>query len=76
MPVSDTTPAARARQLEIHRAMSGEQRILLALDMSLFAREVAKAGVRRDHPEWSEAQIAREVLRRAFLPQPLPCGLQ
>jgi hypothetical protein len=55
--------------------MSGEQRILLALDMSLFAREVAKAGVRCDHPEWTEAQVAREVLRRAFLPQPLPSGL-
>jgi hypothetical protein len=44
--------------------------------MSLFARELAKEGVRRDHPEWTEAQVARELLRLAFLPAPLPVGLR
>jgi hypothetical protein len=48
---------------------------LAALEMSLFARELAKAGVRRDHPEWTEAQVFRELLRQAFLPEPLPQGL-
>ncbi len=47
----------------------------LAYEMSMFARELAKEGIRRDHPEWSEAQIARELLRLAFLPAPLPPGL-
>jgi len=56
--------------------MSGEQRIFLAFEMSLFARELAKEGVRRDHPEWTEAQVARELLRQAFLPAPLPAGLR
>jgi len=56
--------------------MSGEQRLLLALDMSLFARELAKEGVRRDHPEWTDAQVARELLRLAFLPSSLPDGLR
>jgi hypothetical protein len=56
--------------------MSGEQRLLLALEMSLFARELAKAGIRRDHPEWTNAQIRRELLRLAFLPAPLPPGLR
>jgi hypothetical protein len=72
MPHSDTSPAAQAVQLEILRAMSGEQRLLLALDMSLFARELAKEGIRRDHPEWQEARVARELLRLAFFPEPLP----
>jgi hypothetical protein len=72
----DTSPAAEALQLEIQNAMSGEQRLLLALDMSLFARELAKEGVRRDHPEWTEAQVARELLRLAFLPSSLPDGLR
>ena len=76
MATSDTTPAAGALQLQIQRAMSGEQRIFLALEMSLFARELAKEGVRRDHPEWTEAQVARELLRLAFLPAPLPAGLR
>ena len=76
MATSDTSPTAGALQLKIQSAMSGEQRLLLALDMSLFARELAKEGVRRDHPEWTEAQVARELLRLAFLPSSLPDGLR
>lgn len=75
MAMSDTSPAAQALQLQIQSAMSGERRLLLSFEMSLFARELAKAGVRRDHPEWTEAQIARELLRLAFLPAPLPAGM-
>jgi hypothetical protein len=52
--------------------MSGEQRITLAYEMSMFVRELMREGIRRDHPEWTEAQIARELLRRAFFPAPLP----
>jgi hypothetical protein len=73
---SDTSPAAQALQLQIQSAMSGEQRILLAFEMSEFARELARAGIRRDHPEWTEAQVARELLSLAFLPAPLPAGLR
>ena len=47
MPFTDTSPAAEAVQLEIQRAMSGEQRIQLAFEMSLFARELAEAGIWR-----------------------------
>lgn len=56
--------------------MSGQQRLQLAFEMSMFARELATAGIRRDHPEWSKEQIARELLRLAFLPAPLPAGLE
>ena len=76
MPLTDTSPAAHAVQLEILRAMTGEQRLLMALEMSLLVRELAKAGIRRDHPDWTEGQVSREVLRRAFLPEPLPLGLR
>jgi len=72
VPVTDTTPAAQAVQLEIQRSMSGEQRLLLAFEMSLFARELSRERIRRDHPEWPETQIARELLRLAFFPVPLP----
>lgn len=74
--MSDTSPAAQALQLKIQSAMSGEQRMLLAFEMSLFARELAKEGIRRDHPEWTEAQVARELMRLAFFPAPLPAGLR
>lgn len=76
VPITDTSPDAQARQIEIQRAMSGEERLLLALEMSLFARELAKEGIRRDHPEWTEPRVARELLRQAFLPTPLPPGLK
>ena len=60
---------AARRRLRILRAMSGEQRMLLAYEMSMFARELAREGIRRDHPDWTEAQIARELLRLAFFPR-------
>jgi hypothetical protein len=44
VPHTDTSPAAQAVQFEILRAMSGEQRLLLAFEMSLFARELARRG--------------------------------
>lgn len=74
--ITDTSAEAQAIQLKIQSAMSGEQRILLAFEMSEFARELARAGIRHDHPEWTEAQVARELLRLAFFPKPLPAGLK
>lgn len=76
MVTSDTSPEAREIQLQIHRSMSGEQRILLALEMSLFARELARERICSDHPDWDEWQVQRELLRIAFLPDPLPAGLR
>ena len=74
MHVTDTTPQARALQSRIQRGMTEEQRLLMALEMSLFARELARAGIQQEHPDWPQAQIARELLRLAFFPAPLPAG--
>jgi hypothetical protein len=73
---TDTSAAAQTVQLEIHRSMSGEQRILLVYEMSMFARDLSRARICNEHPEWTEAQIARELLRLAFFPTPLPAGLR
>lgn len=75
MFVSDTTPEAQAIQESIRCAMTGEQLLLLAWEMSLFARELARAGIRQDHPDWTEAEVSRELLRLTFLPALLPAGL-
>lgn len=72
MAISDTTSEAQELQEQIQRSMSGSQRILLSLEMSLFARELARARIRMDHPEWDDQQVARELLRIAFSPTPLP----
>ena len=76
MTMRDTFPEARAKQDEILRAMTREQRMTLAYEMSMFVRELMREGIRRDHPDWTEAQIARELLRLAFLPAPLPAWLR
>jgi Rv0078B-related antitoxin len=74
--ITDTSAAARAVQLCVQRSMSGEQRLLLAFEMSLFARELNRERIRQEHPEWTEARVARELLRSAFLPAPLPAPLR
>jgi len=74
--ISDTSPKAQELQSRILRAISGEERFLLAHEMSMFARDLARERIRLDHPEWTDAQIARELLRLAFLPAPLPAGLR
>jgi hypothetical protein len=61
--------------LQIYRRMSAGQRLLLGFEISEFASELKKAGIRQRHPEWCDAQVKRELLRLAFFPQPLPAGL-
>jgi len=75
MGISDTTSEAAAIQLRIERAKTGEERLIEAFEMSLFMRELSAAGIRDAHPDWTEAQVRRELLRFAFLPDPLPPGL-
>jgi hypothetical protein len=74
--MSDTSPAAQAIQVEIHRRMTGEERLLLALEMSDFARELAAQRIRDDHPDWSPRLIIRELIRISLLPAPLPARLR
>jgi hypothetical protein len=74
--ITDTSHEAIELQLKVQRAMSGEQRFLLAYEMSLFTRELARTRIRIDHPKWNETDVARELLRLAFLPDPLPAHLR
>jgi hypothetical protein len=52
--------------------MTVEQRLEIALDISRLSRELMRAGVRDQHPDWSDREIEREVHRLAFLPESLP----
>ena len=70
--MSDTSPEAQAIQDEIHRRMTGEERVQLAFEMSMLVRAFAEAGLRREHPDWSDWEIKRELLRYAFGSQPWP----
>jgi hypothetical protein len=76
MAISDTSPEIEAMQIRFIRSMTAEQRLLIAVEMSLFSRELMKSGMRRDHPEWTEKEMRIEILRRAFLPAPLPAWIR
>ena len=75
MPIRDTSPDAERVQLDVFRRMTGEQRLKLALEMSDFARGLSLSRIRAEHPEWSDWEVKRELLRLDFLPDPLPAGL-
>ncbi|MGA3213279.1 MAG: hypothetical protein ABSD20_18400 [Terriglobales bacterium] len=70
MPISDTTPEAAAIRRRILQAMTGEQRLRLGLEMSAFAHRLTKGGIPSDHPEWSNAEVMTEFVRRTLLPPP------
>jgi len=71
-PPLDTTPEIEVMQIRILRSMTIEQHLEVALEISRLSRELMKAGVRNQHPDWSDREIEREIHRLAFFPQPLP----
>lgn len=72
MAISDTSPEIEAMQIHIRRSMTPAQRLRIAFEISDMSRAFRKAGIRRDHPDWSERQVMIELFRLAFFPDPLP----
>jgi hypothetical protein len=70
------TDTTHPRKLCSGRALTGEQRLLIALEMSIFVRELQKARIRQEYPEWPDIEVARELLRLAFKPGPVPARLR
>jgi Rv0078B-related antitoxin len=62
-------------QARIHEKMTGEQRLLMALEMSYLAHELAKQGLHDAHPDWTEERVQREFLLSLFPPGEAPTGL-
>ena len=62
------SPAEAARrQIERYRAMTGEQRLKIALDLHEFACNVAREGIRRQFPEANPDEVERHLRRRIEL---------
>jgi hypothetical protein len=62
MRTLDTTPRAAAIQLQRYREVGPAVRAQIAADLSEAARQTTMAGIRRRHPEYSEAEVARSFL--------------
>jgi hypothetical protein len=51
-----------AWQTERIRAMTADQKFQVSHALWLEARRVMSAGVRENHPDWSDAEVALRVL--------------
>jgi hypothetical protein len=65
-----TAATALNKQIERYRQMTGEQRLKIALDLHEMSCNIARAGIRRQHPEANETEVenflhARLKLARA-----------
>ncbi|HHY86378.1 MAG TPA: hypothetical protein GYA07_12735 [Verrucomicrobia bacterium] len=59
--------SALAKQIERYRSMTGEQRLAIALELHEMACDVAREGIRRQHPDADAAEIERLLRRRLEL---------
>jgi len=62
-----TPAAALEEQIRHYRRMTGEQRLALALDMHEMSCDVAREGIRRQHPDADAAEVERLLRRRIEL---------
>ena len=60
----DTSLDAHRKQMEILKTMSPEQRALISFELSDNVRQNAMAGIKKQHPDFTDTQIKRELLRR------------
>ncbi len=66
-----TPQAALDAQIEKYRAMTGEERLKLALQLHELACEVSRCGIRHQHPEASPEEVERVLRERIALVQSL-----
>lgn len=62
-----TAAAALEKQIECYRRMSGEQRLAIALDLHEMSCEVAREGIRRQHPGANADEVERLLRHRLEL---------
>jgi len=56
--------SALAKQIELYRQMTGEQRLAIALDLHEMSCDIAREGIRHQHPEADAAEVERLLHRR------------
>jgi hypothetical protein len=59
--------AALEKQIDQYRRMTGEQRLGIALDLHELSCEIAREGIRRQHPEADAAEVERLLHHRLEL---------
>lgn len=62
-----TPQAALDEQIERYRRMTGEQRLAVALDLHELSCDIAREGIRRQHPKATAAGVERLLRQRLEL---------
>jgi hypothetical protein len=66
-----TPQAALEKQIEKYRAMTGEERLKLALDLHELSCQIARDGIHRQHPKADATEVERLLRERIALAQNL-----
>lgn len=66
MQPRDTSSRAAAIAADLNRAAGPAVRFQQALELSDFLREMAKAGLRARHPEYSDGEILRALAQQLY----------
>jgi len=62
-----TPEAALDLQIARYRQMTGEQRLALGLELHELACDLARAGIRHQHPQAEEAEVEQLLRQRLEL---------
>jgi hypothetical protein len=62
-----TAATATEKQIECYRRMTGEQRLAIALELHEMSCEVAREGIRFQHPRADAKEVERLLRRRIEL---------
>jgi hypothetical protein len=62
-----TAAAALEAQIRHYRRMTGEERLAIALDLHELSCDIAREGIRRQHPEAGADEVERLLRRRLEL---------
>jgi hypothetical protein len=62
-----TAASALEKQILLYRRMTGEQRLAVALDLHEMSCDIAREGIRRQHPEADADEVERLLRHRLEL---------
>jgi hypothetical protein len=62
-----TAAAALDEQIKRYRRMTGEQRLAIALELHELSCDIAREGIRRQHPDADTAEVERLLRHRLEL---------
>ena len=63
-PLPKTIEVVDDDMAKVLRTKTPGERLVMIDQLCLFARELVESGVRATHPDWTDAQVRREVAKR------------